>query len=46
MSFTGELWESISGVYQAILTHPFITGLTDGTLPAESFALYVVQDAL
>ena len=31
---------------QAILAHPFITGLTDGTLPAESFAFYVVQDAL
>jgi thiaminase/transcriptional activator TenA len=44
--FSTELWESISDIYAAILRHPFITGLTDGTLPAESFAFYVVQDAL
>ena len=41
-----RLWESIGDIYRAILAHPFITGLTDGTLPAESFAFYVVQDAL
>jgi thiaminase/transcriptional activator TenA len=36
--FSALLWESIGDIYQAILAHPFITGLTDGTLPAESFA--------
>jgi thiaminase (transcriptional activator TenA) len=45
-SFTGELWDSISDIYTAILAHPFIKGLTDGTLPPESFAFYVVQDGL
>jgi thiaminase (transcriptional activator TenA) len=45
-SFSAQLWDSISDIYGAILAHPFITGLTDGTLPAESFAFYVVQDAL
>jgi thiaminase (transcriptional activator TenA) len=45
-SFSVRLWESIGDIYRAILAHPFITGLTDGTLPAESFAFYVVQDAL
>ena len=45
-TFTGELWDSISDIYGAILAHPFITGLTDGTLPAQSFAFYVVQDSL
>jgi thiaminase (transcriptional activator TenA) len=45
-SFTGELWDSISDIYAAILAHPFIKGLTDGTLPAESFAFFVVQDGL
>jgi len=45
-SFTTELWDSVGDIYAAILEHPFITGLTDGTLPAESFAFYVVQDAL
>ena len=45
-SFTGELWEDIAGIYAAILAHPFLTGLSDGSLPAEAFAFYVVQDAL
>jgi len=44
--FTGGLWASISDIYGAILAHPFITGLTDGTLPADSFAFFVVQDGL
>ena len=45
-SFTSELWDSITDIYDAILVHPFITGLTDGTLPAEAFAFFVVQDGL
>jgi thiaminase/transcriptional activator TenA len=45
-SFTDELWSSIDEIYDAILAHPFLTGLTDGTLPAEAFRFYVVQDAL
>src|SRR6202042_102987 len=45
-SFSARLWDSIGDICAAILAHPFITGLRDGTLPAESFAFYVVQDAL
>src|SRR5262245_20117160 len=45
MSFTRELWASIAPVYAAILRHPFLTGLTDGSLPAESFRFYAFQDA-
>jgi thiaminase/transcriptional activator TenA len=45
-TFTASLWRSISGIYEAILAHPFVSGLTDGSLPTESFALYVVQDVL
>jgi thiaminase/transcriptional activator TenA len=45
-SFTGELWDGITDIYAAILAHPFIKGLTDGTLPAESFAFFVIQDGL
>src|SRR5215470_9945140 len=45
-SFSAQLWDSISDIYGAILAHPFLTGLADGTLPAESFAFYVIQDAL
>ena len=29
---------------QAILAHPFVTGVGDGTLPVEKFKYYVVQD--
>ena len=46
MSFTAELWDGITGTYDAILAHPFLTGLTDGSLPAEAFAFYVIQDAV
>lgn len=44
--FTAELWESISPIFRAILEHPFIQGLTDGSLAEEAFKFYVVQDAL
>jgi thiaminase/transcriptional activator TenA len=45
-SFAAELWHGISGIYTAILEHPFVTGLADGSLPQESFEFYVTQDAL
>ena len=45
-SFTDELWVSIEPIYAAILRHPFISGLTDGSLPRERFEFYAVQDAL
>ena len=44
--FTDELWNGIAGIYGAILAHPFLAGLTDGSLPQDAFAYYVVQDAL
>src|SRR5258705_6893728 len=44
--FTTELWRSIAPIYTAILRHPFVAGLTDGSLPRESFRFYAVQDAL
>ncbi|MDN5750303.1 MAG: thiaminase II [Pseudonocardia sp.] len=45
MATRDVLWSDITGVYEAVLAHPFIAGLTDGTLPRESFLHYVVQDA-
>jgi thiaminase/transcriptional activator TenA len=39
------LWTDVEDVYTAILRHPFISGLTDGTLPREVFRHYIVQDA-
>jgi thiaminase/transcriptional activator TenA len=44
--FSGELWQGVAGIYDAILAHPFLAGLTDGSLPESAFAFYVVQDAL
>src|SRR4051794_28518115 len=44
--FTSELWRSITSIYDEILAHPFLRGLTDGTLPEERFRFYVLQDAL
>ena len=44
--FSGELWQGVTGVYDAILAHPFLTGLADGSLPHDAFAFYVVQDAI
>ena len=45
-SFTGQLWRGAAGIYAAILAHPFLAGLTDGSLEQDAFAFYVVQDAL
>ncbi|HEX2033107.1 MAG TPA: thiaminase II [Chloroflexota bacterium] len=44
--FTTELWNGIAGIYQAILDHPFLKGLADGSLPQPAFHYYVIQDAL
>jgi thiaminase/transcriptional activator TenA len=44
--FSAELWGSIGGIYADILRHPFLTGLTDGSLSRDSFRFYAVQDAL
>ncbi|WP_250564069.1 thiaminase II [Sphaerisporangium fuscum] len=44
-SFSQELWAAIEPIYAAILDHPFITGLVDGTLPREAFRHFVVQDS-
>jgi thiaminase (transcriptional activator TenA) len=46
MSFTSELWTAMTPIYDAILRHPFVRGLTDGSLPRDCFRFYAVQDAL
>ena len=45
MTFTAELWASIEPIYAAILRHPFVRGLTEGSLSKDAFRYYVVQDA-
>ena len=44
--WSGEAWQTALPAFQKILTHPFITGLADGTLPQDVFAFYIRQDAL
>lgn len=44
--FSTELWADITDIYDAILVHPFLLGLADGSLSQEAFSFYVVQDAL
>ena len=45
-SLTDRLWGSIDDTFKAILEHPFIAGLTTGSLARDAFRFYVVQDAL
>jgi len=46
VGFSRTLWRAIEPIYAAILAHPFLRGLTDGSLPQEAFRFYAVQDAL
>jgi thiaminase (transcriptional activator TenA) len=45
MNYTEELWRSTQAIYAAIVAHPFIRGLTDGSLSRAAFQFYVIQDA-
>jgi len=42
--WTGELWSAIAPTYDAILEHPFITGLTTGDLDPAAFVRFLAQD--
>jgi thiaminase (transcriptional activator TenA) len=42
--WSNQLWQAIEPTYAAILAHPFVIGLTDGTLDTAAFAHYVAQD--
>jgi thiaminase/transcriptional activator TenA len=43
--WTGKLWAEVEGTYAAITDHPFITGLTSGTLEPGKFLYFISQDA-
>ena len=45
MSLAQTLWTHNADLAAEALAHPFIRRLADGTLPRESFADYVAQDA-
>jgi thiaminase/transcriptional activator TenA len=44
MSFADDIEQRALPVRRAILSHPFITGVGDGTLPVDRFKHYVLQD--
>ena len=44
MSFSEDIDKKALPVRQAILGHPFVTGIGDGTLPVEKFKHWVSQD--
>lgn len=39
-----ELLDATAGIRRQILTHPFVCGIGDGTLPLEPFTYYIRQD--
>ena len=43
--FSQELWSHGAATYAEILRHPFVTGLTDGSLDREAFRYFVIQDS-
>ncbi len=45
MSLAKALWAENRDLAEKAVTHPFVRGLADGSLPRESFAGYVAQDA-
>ncbi len=44
MSFADDIEDRARPIRQAILSHPFITGVGDGTLDLAKFKYYVLQD--
>ena len=46
LGFSAELWEAIAPTYEAIISHPFLASVADGTLPPERFVYFVGQDRL
>jgi thiaminase (transcriptional activator TenA) len=46
MAFVDNLFAHVKPIWDAQLTHPFVQGLGDGSLPVERFARWVRQDYL
>lgn len=43
---TESLWVEIDEIFSAILAHPFLRGIADGTLPMPRFRYFLLQDAV
>jgi thiaminase/transcriptional activator TenA len=45
-AFSARLWKTIAPTYGAIVAHPFLTSIADGSMPPERFVYFVEQDRL
>lgn len=45
MALSSELWQQHLDLANESLSHPFVQGIADGSLPRSTFAYYVGQDA-
>jgi len=45
-NFTSSLWEAVQDIYTALINHPFVNQLAEGTLLPHCFAHYLSQDIL
>ncbi len=46
MKLTEVLYDSVKEIWETYHSHPFVTGIGDGTLPIEKFRFYMLQDYL
>lgn len=46
MNFSSKLWEKVTPIYQAIVTHPFNVELGKGILDINKFMFYIKQDVI
>lgn len=45
MTFSEAAWTSVKPWFDAIMIHPFVVSLSEGTLPADVFERYLLDDA-
>ncbi len=46
MKLTDLLYEDVKSIWDGYLTHPFVTGIGDGSLDIDRFRFYMLQDYL
>lgn len=44
MKVSQRLYEKALPIWESYYTHPFVKGISDGTLPVEKFQFYMIQD--